>query len=954
MALICILGCMSVAGADGLKLPGKLTQIGDRAFFGDPGLTKVTVPDGVKEIGEEAFAYCYNLSFIAIPDSVTAIGEGAFDGCAAGFKVQCSMASFAAQWCEENNVAYEIPNLKVYINRTLLNQVGLDRPYTVDEWIAAAKTCWYAMGEYYGLACRMPDIIRAFRAIEPGYSMDLAHLMIAAGELTYFETTDPLSVDALVIVTDKTPGRDFEELVPAVPPTPAPTAVPVFGDPQAYIYQEALDQLGFAEPPADIYVYMEMAAALGMYTLAADCDESAIHAIMEADPSLTEEEANLIFASGQLDYTQSATPFARGALLVGSKTAPEAGSGYVLLSGANDTGKKAYIQQEWLDRLGLSMPRTTDELTACINAGYLYDPNGNGIMDEVGIVAKEDADYCIAWQVFDPSFNAEKVNLLMAVGDLYSWMLSDTPFDEDAMVVVTDDALPAGSGYVQLGGGSAPTPQPTGTPRPTPVPDGDVKVYIHEEAMAAILDAFDVATLDDIYIWEEVAAAVGLIPLAADNADAAMEALVEICGYNHEQAALLLAAGEINFTESSDPFNEYGLVVASAYAPTGSYVLYEVYLESVPDITPRPTATPRPTPDPNAPTPDGDVKVYVLEEAMYAVMEAFGVSTLDDIYIWEEIAAAVGLIPLASDDGNAAMEALVEICGYNHEQAALLLAAGEINFTESSDPFNEYALVVASGFAPTGIYVLYEDYLANLPDITPTPTPAGTPVPPVSDSDAVVYIYQPVLDLLGLEKPMTIYECMEIAAEVGMYCLAAEDADAAVLAIMTVDASMNAEHATLLLAAGEVSYVESDDPFNETAFLVASDTPPISDSYVRYDGQPIPEKQAYINVVWLERCGIEMVRTVDELVEVIEAIGNLDPNGNGIQDEIGMAAESMSDFVIAFQALDASFNAEKVNLMLAAGVIMSWEEVDAPFQAHALVVISDETPPSSEYVLLGN
>ena len=314
----------------------------------------------------------------------------------------------------------------------------------------------------------------------------------------------------------------------------------------------------------------------------------------------------------------------------------------------------------------------------------------------------------------------------------------------------------------------------------------------------------------------------------------------------------------------------------------------------------------------------------------------------------------MGLIPLASDDADAAVEALVQICGYNHEQAALLLAAGEISFTESSDPFNEYALVVASGYAPTGSYVLYEDYLANLPDITPTPTPAGTPVPPVSDSDAVVYIYQPVLDLLGLEKPMTIYECMAIAAEVGMYCLAAEDADAAVLAIMTVDASMNAEHAALLLAAGEVSYVESDAPFNETAFLVASVSTPSSDSYVRYDGQPIPEKLPYINAVWLERCGIEMVRTVDELVEVIEAIGRWDPNGNGIQDEIGMAAESTSDFVIAFQALDASFSAEKMNLMLAAGEISSWTESDSPFSENALVVISDEALPSGDYVLLGD
>lgn len=45
---------------------------------------------------------------------------------------------------------------------------------------------------------------------------------------------------------------------------------------------------------------------------------------------------------------------------------------------------KYWINQTWLDKLGLEMPRTTDELTEVLRAFVNNDPNGNGQKDELG------------------------------------------------------------------------------------------------------------------------------------------------------------------------------------------------------------------------------------------------------------------------------------------------------------------------------------------------------------------------------------------------------------------------------------------------------------------------------------------------------------------------------------------------------------------------------------------
>ncbi|MDL2232443.1 extracellular solute-binding protein [Ruminococcaceae bacterium OttesenSCG-928-L11] len=51
----------------------------------------------------------------------------------------------------------------------------------------------------------------------------------------------------------------------------------------------------------------------------------------------------------------------------------------------NSFSQRAWINQSWLDKLGLEIPTTTDELYDVLTAFVNQDPNGNGKKDEIGV-----------------------------------------------------------------------------------------------------------------------------------------------------------------------------------------------------------------------------------------------------------------------------------------------------------------------------------------------------------------------------------------------------------------------------------------------------------------------------------------------------------------------------------------------------------------------------------------
>lgn len=95
------------------------------------------------------------------------------------------------------------------------------------------------------------------------------------------------------------------------------------------------------------------------------------------------------------------------------------------------TNKRLWINQAWLEKLGLSMPTTTDELYGVIEAFVARDPNGNGIPDEIGLYG----------------MSSNETILALMNSFVYTSGLSDLALSEDGEKIIapfTDDGFKQG------------------------------------------------------------------------------------------------------------------------------------------------------------------------------------------------------------------------------------------------------------------------------------------------------------------------------------------------------------------------------------------------------------------------------------------------------------------------------------------------------------------------------
>lgn len=65
---------------------------------------------------------------------------------------------------------------------------------------------------------------------------------------------------------------------------------------------------------------------------------------------------------------------------------------------------KAWINKAWLDKLGLAMPTTTDELITVLEAFKTQDPNGNGQADEIPMTGSENGWFTRPYEYILNSF----------------------------------------------------------------------------------------------------------------------------------------------------------------------------------------------------------------------------------------------------------------------------------------------------------------------------------------------------------------------------------------------------------------------------------------------------------------------------------------------------------------------------------------------------------------------
>lgn len=99
------------SGCEGLSKVAfhkEIVRISDKCCLGCTSLSRVEIDNGIEAIGLDAFMECKSLLQLTVPDSVTEIGEGAFAGVHSDFVLQCSMGSYAETYARKHKLKYQL------------------------------------------------------------------------------------------------------------------------------------------------------------------------------------------------------------------------------------------------------------------------------------------------------------------------------------------------------------------------------------------------------------------------------------------------------------------------------------------------------------------------------------------------------------------------------------------------------------------------------------------------------------------------------------------------------------------------------------------------------------------------------------------------------------------------------------------------------------------------------
>lgn len=78
---------------------------------------------------------------------------------------------------------------------------------------------------------------------------------------------------------------------------------------------------------------------------------------------------------------------------------------------------KFYVRQDWLDKLNLKMPTTTEELKTVLTAFVNDDPNGNGEKDEIGLLGATTWNTMAEYALMGMSFQTVKPDFWLSLGE---------------------------------------------------------------------------------------------------------------------------------------------------------------------------------------------------------------------------------------------------------------------------------------------------------------------------------------------------------------------------------------------------------------------------------------------------------------------------------------------------------------------------------------------------------